>query len=85
MTTTNPRTRSRSSKKKTEQLARFAWLIALLAAGACADRAPPARFPDTPPPELAKPLPEKAPEQPAEQPSEQPAEQTVEPVGEPQP
>lgn len=35
---------------------RFA-LVLLASALGCADKAPPARFPDPPPPELAKPLP----------------------------
>jgi hypothetical protein len=71
--TTSLKKKSRSSKKNE----RFARLIAvLLGAGACADRAPPARFPETPPPGLAKPL-TPAPERGAEPPT---TEQATEPT-----
>jgi len=37
----------------------FAFVLCAAALG-CADRSPPARFPETPPPEIAKPLPAQA-------------------------
>ncbi|EDM75959.1 hypothetical protein PPSIR1_19839 [Plesiocystis pacifica SIR-1] len=60
----------------------FAALILLASALACADRAPPARFPDPPPPELAAPLPEA--EQ-GEEPEAEPGEDSPELSDEPQP
>ncbi len=50
--------------------------LALVSALGCADKAPPARFPDPPPPELAKPLPPESEPIPAAEstPTAEPAE-----------